>query len=330
MKRFGVPAWTLIVFSITSSYGDAASPSLEPARGPAPEAITWVHHSTEWWLWWWKDNTHSPSRQLLKSPRVGLLTTMTHDPDRASAADKLAELKAVVEQERAAGFPVIPTLNTVIHTRYELNGQTRPGYPSGTEFQSWFGQDVWWSRAQLLEAMAPWAQNGKVLGLDVEPYWEARPGNPRYPSEEHYAKLSTAIKPLIQVAKKHDLQLYVFPGGTQYLWNRVAHDMGADLVMLDEKSYPVPDHYQVDEAKYKAGLNALAASQKEVVQAGMRYVPGFYETALKKTGFLAEMAARGYPETWVFIRRDPEVHRYNKFLLPEFYDLTPYPFSADH
>ncbi len=275
-------SWILIALIVASSYCNAAQPSNEPAGTQPQKAITWVHHSTEWWLWWWKDNSQSPSRQLPKSTRIGLLTTMTHLADRTSAAAKLAELKSVVKQERAAGFPVIPTLNVVTHTSYELSGEIRPGYTSGTEFESWFDKDVWSSRAELLEAMVPLAKGGKVLGLDVEPYWKASNGNPRYPSDQHYAKLRTAIAPLIEVAKKHGLILYVFPGGTQYLWNRVANDLGADLVMLDEGSYTIPDFYQVDEAKYKGGLDSIARAENNVVKAGMRYMPGFFETALKK------------------------------------------------
>lgn len=329
-KCISAQPWTLIALLIASSYCNAVSSTNEPASVQSQDAITWIHHSTEWWVWWWNDNSDSPSRQLPKSPRIGLLTTMTHDTDRTSAGDKLAELKFVVKQERASGFPVIPTLNTVTHASYELSGQIRPGYESGSEFQSWFDRDVWSSRAELLEAMVPLAKDGKVLGLDVEPYWEASKGNPRYPSDQHYSKLRTAITPLINVARKHGLTLYVFPGGMPYLWNRVANDMGVDLVMLDERSYAVPDFFGVNEAKYRAGLDSIAEAEQEVVQARMRYVPGFYETALKKPGFMNAMADRGYKETWIFIRRgDPKVHRYDKFLLPEFYDLSPYNFSVD-
>jgi hypothetical protein len=35
------------------------------------------------------------------------------------------------------------------------------------------------------------------------------------------------------------------------------------------------------------------------------------------------MAERGYKETWIFIRRDSEDRKYDKFFLPDFYELTP-------
>lgn len=68
----------------------------------------------------------------------------------------------------------------------------------------------------------------------------------------------------------------------------------------------------------------MAQERKETEAKGLKYVPGFYETALKKPDFLQTMSNLGYKESWVFLRRDPDVHKYNKFCLPEFYDLAPY------
>ena len=175
--------------------------------------------------------------------------------------------------------------------------------------------------------MIPHAHSGK-MAIDFEPSWEASPGNIRYPDSKLQAKLAYAVKPFFDVVKKHRIELYVMPGGLVYGFNQIAAMMGVNLVMLDEGTYPLPDFYKTDEEKFQEYLEMMDERRIGMKALGIKYLPGFYETALKKPGFLTAMAKLGYKEVWVFIRREkPKVFRYNKFCLREFYDLRPYAFE---
>ncbi|MFQ5444036.1 MAG: hypothetical protein ACE5EK_05400 [Nitrospinales bacterium] len=275
------------------------------------KTFVWVHHHTTWWKWWWHKNCADPSSR----PSQGLLSVLTYNWQNQSFNDAMEELKMVVTQAKAVGFDVIPTLNIHIHR----------GYAKGKEFPSWFDKKAWADRSKWLEAMIPYSFANK-MAVDVEPYWKSKRGNPRYPSNKDFDRLAEAIKPFIDLVKKHKIILYVIPGGLNYTWNRVAAHLGANLVMLDEGSYMLPDFYGSDQEKFKKLLRGIKKKQKLIEKTGMKYIPGFYETALKKPGFFNEIAKQGYDEAWVYIRRKSEIHRYHKFCLPEFYDLKPYNF----
>jgi len=297
----------LIVFNFYPSL--SAEDNIEETGKSTP--IVWVHHSLDWWDWWWNENC---SNKIIQ-PTFGFLPTLTFNYNGYGFKESMEKVNMVIHQQRQAGFKAIPTFNTHIHR----------GYENGNEFQSWFDRNAWAERAAWVESMVPLAYNNK-MALDIEPYWKNE-SSQRYPTKRDSEKLSIAIKPFIDVLVKNRIKLYVFPAEDTEPWTEIASNMGADIVALYESSYSLPDYYESDEEAYDDLLEEMAEQRKKVEAAGMRYVPGFFETALKKLGFLETMAKLGYHEVWVYIRRDPDVHKYNKLCLPEFYDLEPYNFK---
>jgi len=272
------------------------------------EPMVWAHHSTQWWTWWWSKNCQGKS----PLPVGGLLSTLTFNYNKQEYDEAMKEIETVVTQARNSGFLVIPTLNIHIHR----------GYEAGQEFNSWFDRNAWAERAKWLEGMVPYAHEN-TLGVDIEPYWEWE-SSPRYPKFADSEQLAYAIQPFIDVLVKNKIRLYVFPADDTAPWLQIVAKGGVELVLLFENSYWLSDFYQTNETAYQKRLASMAVQKKELEPAGLKYVPGFFETALKKPGFLKTMSDLGYKETWVFLRRDPDVHKYNKFCLPEFYDLEPY------
>lgn len=273
--------------------------------------VVWVHHSLEWWDWWWKDNCSNKSPR----PDFGLLSALTFNWDGKDFKESMEMVNRVVGQERQAGFKVIPTLDIHIHR----------GYEEGKQFESWFDRDAWEERAKWLEAMVPLAHENK-MAVDIEPYWEDEVSQ-RYPDESDSKRLAIAVKPFMEMLVKHKIKLYVFPSEDTNPWLQIASKMGVDIVALFESSYFLSDNYASDNEAYNNELEKMARQRKSMESAGMEYVPGFFETALKKPGFMEDMGKLGYKEVWVFIRRDPDVHKYDKLCLPEFDDLAPYEFG---
>ena len=272
--------------------------------------VVWVHHSLDWWNWWWRDNCSN--KRIY--PKFGFLSTLAFKYNGQVYEDAMKEVTKVTTQARKAGYKVIPTF--LVHMNKD--------YEKGKEFDSWFDRKAWSERAKWLEGMIPLAHNN-TLGVDIEPYWKNEDAQ-RYPGEKDGEKMAKAIKPFVDVAIKNNIQLYVFP--EEDVWARVASKMGADIAALHEDSYSLPDYYESDKKAYIDLLKKMKKRQIRDEAAGLRYIPGFYETAFKKLGFLEAMAELGYKEVWVFVRRaKPEVYNYNKFCLPEFYDLEPYNFK---
>jgi len=116
------------------------------------------------------------------------------------------------------------------------------------------------------------------------------------------------------------------PGGLIYLLNKVFIEMGIKPEMLVKSFYNVPDYYHSDDKAFIKALKEMDRQKKELEGTGMKFYPGYAETALKVPGFLKEISNKGFKEFWIYMRRDHKVHRLNKFCLPEFYDLEPYNF----
>ena len=169
--------------------------------------IVWVHHSLDWWNWWWKKNCY---KNLPESVH-GLLSTLSFNQSGQKFSDAMGEFDDVATQAKKTGFNVIPTLKIQIHRGYERD----------KEFPSWFDRNAWIERAKWLEGMLPHAHSGK-MAIDFEPSWEASPGNIRYPNNKLQAKLAYAVKPFFDVVKKHRIELYVMPGGLVYGFNQIA------------------------------------------------------------------------------------------------------------
>jgi hypothetical protein len=301
-----VKAWVfLLIWALLVDCG------LAKEREPKKLKI-WVHHHIKWWSNYWGKNC------ALDNPRHanGLLPILNFKYKGKGFEESLAEFSRVVDNERKLGFDVIPTFNARIHQ----------GYKKGTEFQAWFDEAGWAERANWFEAMLA-KVDGKRVGLDVEPYWKGENSNRRYPKPRHRARLAKAIRPFIDVLIENDVELYVFPGSINFVWIQEAATRGVRLVSLDERTYGLPDYYQSEPEKYQEKLEEITKNKKDAEAMGMRYVPGFYETALKRPGFLEAIQDLGYREIWIFLRRDGKVHRYHKFCLPEFYDLKPYGFE---
>lgn len=288
----------------------AEKPAVNNLEATTPPVV-WVHHSLDWWDWWWKENCSN------NSPRqaFGLLSALTFNWDGKEFKESMEMVNRVVDQERKAGFKVIPTLDIHIHR----------GYEEGKQFESWFDRDAWRERAKWFEAMVPLAHD-KRMAVDIEPYWEDEVSQ-RYPEESDSKRLAIAIKPFIDVLVKHQIKLYVFPAEDTNPWLQIASKMGVDIVALFESSYFLSDDFASDHKAYNDQLKKMAKQRKSMEAAGVEYVPGFYETALKKPGFMEAMAKLGYKEVWVYIRRDEDVHKYHKVCLPEFNDLGPYEFG---
>ncbi len=275
--------------------------------------IVWVHHSLDWWDWWWGKNCYKNPPESVH----GLLSTLSFKHNRQNYSVAMEEFKNVYTQATESGFNVIPTLKIQIHR----------GYEDGKEFSSWFDRNAWIERAEWLEGLLPYMHSGK-MSIDFEPSWESSSGNQRYTSTKDQVKLAYAVKPFFDVVKKHGIELYSMPGGMVFSFNQIAAMMGVNLVMLDEGVYPLPDFYKTDEKKFQEFLEIMDERRIGMKALGVRYLPGFYETALKKPGFLSAMAKLGYKEIFVFIRRGkPEVYNFSKFCLREFYDLEPYNFK---
>jgi hypothetical protein len=279
-----------------------------------PEApIVWVHHSISWWDWWWRKNCYNNRPESVH----GLLSTLSYNNNGQKFSSAMEEFEVAYTQATKSGFKVIPTLKIQIHR----------GYENGKEFASWFDRNAWAERAEWLEGLLPYMHSGK-MSIDFEPSWKGSTGNKRYTRREDQEKLAYAVKPFFDVVKKHGIELYVMPGGLIYGFNEIAAIMGVNLVMLDEGTYPLPDFYKTDQEKFQEYIEIMDERRKGLKVLGIKYLPGFYETALKKPGFLPAIAKLGYKEVWVFIRRgQPKVYNYNKFCLREFYDLEPYNFK---
>ena len=268
-------------------------------------AITWIHHSIDWWEPFWKSNcTNNTPPQT-----IGFFPKETFKWNGITLSEAIAKINTVTSEQRALGFQSIPSLGLWIHKNQK----------PGMEFKAWFDINVWTERAVWIEAMVPYIAVGdNRIAIDIEPYWTATRGNPRYPSTKDIPALKVAMKPFADKLIALNLKLYLFPADpVNFAYVTALKKLGVDMVLLDEGTYDISDFYGTNQSSYESGLDTLNSfnSMDEP------YIPGFFETGIQSANndFLTRMAKLGYKETWIFIRTSNTFSSWDKFCLPEFF-----------
>jgi len=268
--------------------------------------LIWVHHDVRWWDWAWKVNfTNNPTQPY----PLAFFPKVTFKWNDQTLEESMVEMNTVTCEQRNLGYKSLPGIGLWIHK----------GFAAGTEFTSWFDINVWTERAQWVEALYPYSQPcDDRFVLDFEPYWSSTTGNPRYPQASDEPAMAIAMQPLIDTLLALDIELYIMPGRSDYAYVNVLNNAGVRMLVLDEGSYPIPDNYQVNTSVYDDKVSKMAIQKTNAISAGLRYAPGFYETAVQKPDFIVEMAKLGHKEVWIFIRTNQTI-TWDKFGLPEFY-----------
>jgi len=291
--------------------------------GASKEVKVWYMFDQSWWNWWYKDNCSTwnirPTNHLILGAAYNTSATR-------GVRTTLKVLNKAVKEARDLGFVVIP----------EFTLRFQDGFSKGKEYQAWFSRKVWAEQAKYIKALAVTMDDTKRFVIDIEPYWKTSPSNPRYIASKDAYKFAAAVVPFVDAVKAAGIkELWILPGRLIYEHIKVLAAFGLNMKVLDEGTYTLPDLFHTDKPEYekrmKVSLNMDAAHSV----AGIDYLPGFYETALKHPGFVDELRSKGIREAWVFPRRGghfdadknkgTDISRHHKFCTPEWFNikLTP-------
>ena len=213
-------------------------------------AITWIHHSIDWWEPFWKSNcTNNTPPQT-----IGFFPKESFKFNGITLSEAMAKINTVTSEQRALGFQSVPSLGLQIHI----------DQLAGTEFQSWFDINVWTERAVWVEAMVPYIAVGdNRIAIDIEPYWTGTQGNPRYPTSSDVSALMVSMKPFSDKLIALNLKLYLFPADpVNFAYVTALRNLGVDMVLLDEGSYDISDFYENDPTAYRSSIRVMNGLEK--------------------------------------------------------------------